>query len=379
MAGIGLSAGAARVDITPRAPCTLGGYAARDHAHEGVHDPLSLRAFYARGTDGVEVVVISADILWFGETVAREVRGALRAELGVPEANSFLVGVHTHSAPDGRNPEYLGMVAAQALAAAALARGRARPAKISVGRGQSGIGVNRRERKADGRIHLGRNPAGPIDRELIALAVDGVDGEPIARVANFACHGVVLGQENYQVSGDWPGQAARAIEGGTNEAPFLFLNGGCGNVNPRIGPQNDFGPVKDLAGEFVRDFYAAGDDPKARPREESGVSGAEMPIELPDKEKPDEKTVVALRGVRLGGIRLVGYPGEVFSETTIAVKQALAGQPVMVCSYVDASESGYVPVAEAFVEGGYEVGASKFGPGAEQKVREGLVTLAGRL
>ncbi len=80
-------------------------------------------------------------------------------------------------------------------------------------------------------------------------------------------------------------------------------------------------------------------------------------------------------GLRLGGLRIVGFPGEIFSETTMGVKRA-AGGGVMVAGYVNDSESGYVPVAEAYAEGGYEVEVSKFGPGAEATVKEGLVALA---
>ena len=59
-----LEAGAAVVDITPRSPCRLAGYAARDHEHEGVYDRLSLRALYVRG-GSEDVLLVSADIIWF--------------------------------------------------------------------------------------------------------------------------------------------------------------------------------------------------------------------------------------------------------------------------------------------------------------------------
>ncbi len=246
--------GAARVDITPRVPCHLAGYGARNKPHDGVHVPLSLRAIYARSEDGTEAVIISADIIWFGGIVAAEVREAVRREMGIPATNVLLAGTHTHSAPDDGNRQYLATVAAQALSASSLARARARPGKLSIARGESRIGVNRRERRKDGGISLGHNPDGPIDREVIAVAIDDLDGNPIARIANFACHGVVLSQNNYQVSGDWPGLAALAIERRFAGAPFLFLNGGCGNVNPKVGPQEMFEPVAAIADEFVGDF-----------------------------------------------------------------------------------------------------------------------------
>jgi len=374
---MGLTIGAARVDITPRVPCRLAGYAARNRPHDGVHVPLSLRALYSRSDDGAEAVLISADIIWFGGIVAPEVRESVRRELGIPETNVLLAGTHTHSAPDDGNRQYLATVAAQAISAAALARERARPAKLALARGESRIGINRRERQKDGSIHLGRNPDGPVDREMIMVAADGMDGKPIARLANFACHGVVLSQNNYQISGDWPGLSALAIERRNAGAPFLFFNGGCGNVNPKVGPQEGFAQVAEIADEFVGDFVDACKRMKPLP-DDARIAGRSAAIELPRKEDAGAEATATVYGLRLGGLRIVGFPGEIFSETTIAVKQAVDGD-VMVAGYVNDSESGYIPVAEAYAEGGYEVGASKFAAGAEEKVRRGLAALAGDL
>lgn len=376
---MGLLIGAARRDITPRVPCRLAGYAARNKPHEGIHAPLSLRALYARGEDGTQAVLISADLIWFGGIAAPEVRGAVGKELGVPESHVLVAGTHTHSAPDGGNAQYLATVAAQALAAAALAKDRARPGRLSVARGKSGIGVNRRERRRGGKIVLGRNPDGPIDREIVAVAADGMDGRPIARLANFACHGVVLSQENYQVSGDWPGLAAAAIERRMDGAPFLFFNGGCGNVNPRVGPQEEFGPVAAIADEFVGDYLDAAGRFTAVTEEEPAVFGGTGHVEPARKDGSGGGDRVPVHGIRLGGVRLVGFPGEIFSETTMAVKVAHPGKTVMVAGYVNDSESGYVPVREAYAEGGYEVDTSRFDENAEEIVRAGLIGLAGNL
>lgn len=372
-----LLAGAARVDITPRTPQFLAGYGARNHPSTGIHDPISMRALYVRDPGGVEAVVISADILWLGSWMPGRIRELVGGQLGIPRERLALFGVHTHSAPGNRGEpdnyrEWLEGVAGKALAAIALAKGRARPAIIKTARGKSMIGINRRERTKDGRIILGKNPGGPIDRELVAVGVDGTDGKPVARLANFACHGVVMGQESYKVSGDWCGNAARIIEKRYGEAPFLFLNGGCGNVNSRIGPQNSFAPVKLLAGEFGRDFKAA--ERKFLPlRGPARIAGKERKIRLPGKDgKPRE---VMLKGLRIGPLVIVGFPGEMFSETVMAVKRAFPGRAVMVCSYSEDSLKGYLPVKEAYAEGGYEIGASPYSSGAEGKVRRELIRL----
>ena len=53
-------------------------------------------------------------------------------------------------------------------------------ARLSVARSESRIGVNRRERRPDGQIVLGQNPAGSCDRELLVGRLDTADGAPLA-------------------------------------------------------------------------------------------------------------------------------------------------------------------------------------------------------
>jgi hypothetical protein len=49
---------------------------------------------------------------------------------------------------------------------------------------------------------------------------------------NFACHATVLFQDNVEVSADYPGYAAATVKKVLGDAPVLFLNGACGDVNP---------------------------------------------------------------------------------------------------------------------------------------------------
>jgi hypothetical protein len=369
-----LFAGVAAVEITPRAPQFLAGYSARNHPSTGVHDPLNLRALYLKDACGTDAAVVSADILWFGKWMAPRIRELVEGELGIPHELLLLFCVHDHSAPGFRDTpefrEWMEMVAGKALAAIALAKSRAVPASLSLARGISRIGTNRRQRLDDGRIILGRNPGGPIDREIVALAVRA-GRKPVAFMANFACHGVILGQENYLVSGDWPGNASRLVQERTG-APLLILNGGCGNVNSRIGPQNSFGPVNLLAREFARDFRRT--IRRAAALSGGSIAGREKAIRLPAK-KGKKALMVVLKGLRAGPLIILGYPGEMFSETAMAVKAAFPGRAVMACSYAEESLSGYIPVREAYPEGGYEVDSSPYAPGGEAVLRRELIAL----
>ncbi len=378
---MGIQVGTAIVDITPRTPCFLAGYAGRDHEHESVHDPISLRAFYVRGSND-DVLVISADILWFSDAMMERMLPVLHRELGILPHHVFVVGTHTHSAPNTRNQAnaaWVQMVEAQVVAASALAQSRLQDVTLYGTSGESQIGVNRRQQLPDGKIILGENPDGPIDREVVLIEARNTTGEVVGRLSNFACHGTMLSQRNYQLSGDWPGLAAAKLEQGG--VPFLFLNGGCANIAPLNDRQAVFEPVDALSSEFVKDvnnmvdaLTALGDD--------DTVAGVVLDVYLPRKLRDVEEGMgrlckVQIQGVRIGPLRIVGFPGEVFTQTTMAVKEN--NPSTMVCSYSAGSQAGYVPVAEAYETGGYEVRVSPYAEGAEAVLRQGFLDLLEKL
>ena len=150
-----LLAGSAKVDITPRTPCHLAGYAGRDHEHEGVHDPISLRALYMRGASG-DGLLVQADIIWFYQDAIEQILPVLEAELGIPPANVLIWGTHTHSAPtvsrNRVNREWISVVEKQAVAAAAIAKTRLQEVSLKTARGACAIGINRREQKPTGEV-----------------------------------------------------------------------------------------------------------------------------------------------------------------------------------------------------------------------------------
>jgi hypothetical protein len=377
-----LQIGTAIVDITPQTACFLAGYAGRDHAHESVHDPIHLRACYVRGGNA-DALVISADILWFSQDIIDRVLPILEKQLGIPPGNVFFIGTHTHSAPNVYNEANKGwaqMVEAQVVAAAALGRSRLTSATLFGTTGESKIGINRREQLADGKIILGENPDGPIDREVILIEARDSAGTSVGRLANFACHGTMLNQRNYQLSGDWPGFAASKLEADSC-SPFLFLNGGCANIAPRDDRQESFERVEGLSSEFADDVKAITTGLRALDSDDT-ISGKALEIYLPRKLRDIDEGMgklrkVSIQGLRMGPLRIIGFPGEVFSQTAVAVKE---NHPLtMVCSYVAGSRAGYVPVAEAYDTGGYEVRVSPYAEGGEAVLRQGFFDLLEKL
>jgi hypothetical protein len=134
---------------------------------------------------------------------------------------------HTHAGPAGlradMNAELTDITARLIAGAISSAHAKLRPAAVKAGRGTvDSVSQNR------------RHPDGPIDSTLEVLLFDSPDPRdgPIASIVNFACHATVMFSSNMEISADYPGQAVATVKKVLGDAPVVFLNGACGDVNP---------------------------------------------------------------------------------------------------------------------------------------------------
>jgi len=111
------------------------------------------------------------------------------------------------------------------------ARQKLTAARLGFGWGFSQANINRRALDIDGKISLGMNPDGEVDRRIGLLRIDREDGMPLVLIANYPIHGTVLGGGNTLISGDVPGIVSEYVEQMTG-APLLFINGAAGNLAP---------------------------------------------------------------------------------------------------------------------------------------------------
>ena len=166
----------------------------------------------------------------------------------MPPENVWWSITHTHSSPYVGPPGIPGALmpnrfqfpldeAYTALVEKTLAEGvrqarqKLAPARLGAGWGEAEANVNRRARDASGRVRLGKNPDGPVDRRIGLIRLEKAGGEPLALIANYAMHGTVLGGGSTLVSGDGPGVVAEYVEKKLG-APMLYLNGAAGNIAP---------------------------------------------------------------------------------------------------------------------------------------------------
>ena len=98
--------------------------------------------------------------------------------------------------------------------------------------------MNRRAMMADGPWYLGLNPEGPSDKTVAVVKVETAERKPIALLINYAAHGTAMSQQNYLISGDFPGATSRYVErhfGG--DVVALWTSGAAGDQAPQMRPR----------------------------------------------------------------------------------------------------------------------------------------------
>ena len=240
-----LQAGVGRVVITPPIGIRMMGYTVQECVSESVERELTVTALVLE--DGAsKVAMLACDILFIQSPHVDHIRERVGMAIGVPAEHVLINASHTHLGPmlpgwqadtprqDKLQRRYLALLEESLVGVATMADGRLQQARIGAATGHAEIGINRRERLADGGIVIGDNPDGPVDHDVGVIRIDDLSGKPVATVMTAAAHTIVLGPKTAQLSPDYVGPAREIVERATG-APSLFFQGAAGNVSPRCG------------------------------------------------------------------------------------------------------------------------------------------------
>jgi hypothetical protein len=240
-----LHAGVARAVITPPVGIRMLGYTVQEGVSDSVERDLTATALILSDRR-VKAVLLACDLLWVPQPHVERIRNRIGGRLGIPGEHVLINGSHTHSGPmfPGWQGEqagqqqiqerYLAYLEEALVGVSASADRTLQPARIGAGQGSAPLGVNRRERLPDGRVVIGENPLGAVDRSVGVLRIDDLVGKPLVTVMIAGCHTVVLGPRSHALSPDFVGPAREIVESVTG-APCLFLQAAAGNVNPACG------------------------------------------------------------------------------------------------------------------------------------------------
>ena len=209
-------AAAGKVDITPdlaKHSFYLAGYGAAGRPISGVHDPLYARGFVVSdGTHTVGMIVV--DVLGL---YREDVEAIRKLALTDPSRESLLVAAsHTHSGPDtiglwgryvgvsGVVPDYQELLHERVAGLYRELAGRLKEARIR---------TDSRVLDPKGLVRDMRDPR-IIDAELRAVEFleQGKKGRPIGVLVNWSCHAESVGEDNREITADFPGVLCGALE-----------------------------------------------------------------------------------------------------------------------------------------------------------------------
>lgn len=415
-----LVAGAAEADITPQHAMHLAGYPFVARNSTGVHDPLLSTALYM--SDGsTPVIFIGNDVIFVGNKSVARVRNEVAKRTGVPATNILISATHTHSGPvtvsftagshDALLPEpdadYLRQMEAGMISAACKAVKNATSVTIGLAMADAtGIGKNRQNRD------------GVCDLEVPVLVVKSAENSQLVALMLICnMHPTVLHENSTLFSGDFPGIARQVLQKEllAKPCPVLHHAGACGNQSPRyVTRENSFPeaerlgrilanavakaiakieftadisidvkqqlitlprkkfPCKEEADELVKEKRNALARLKTQPASRQEIRSAEVNwfgavelahlCELSGNNKLEEVYNSCLPAeiqlIKIGDWHFVGWPGEIFLEYALQLKQQ--HKNVFVITMANGELQGYIVTPEAAAQGGYEASNAIF-------------------
>jgi len=399
-----LRVGVGQRAVTPARGCPLGGYGDRIKEIPFLWNPLLDPFYYAKllkashgvvdeifakaivvESEGQRACLVGVDAIGVTQLIFEDVLRRVGA-LGIGREHLIIGGSHSHSGPGDAADRFLWWFAADLFDQriyAPLVDGIAgaiedavadlEPGRVGVGHSEEDLGLS----------HNRREGQELIDPELAVLRADDELGDPKAVVFNFAVHGTMLGGDNMRFTGDCMGRASQELEA-TLGATAIFLNGTEGDVSPASqGGADDWERVQlwgEALAERVVEIYdeietAAGGVP---------LAGAHLFVDLPmpymrpgfflEPPAPGNLVVpliglVEQRNTNFSGIRIAGtlftsMPGEATTAIGLAIKahgDAL-GHPRSFVVGLANGHLGYMVSEEEYWAGGYESGATFYGP-----------------
>ncbi len=420
-------AGAATSNITPWRGLSLAG-SMRDRKMTLVHDELHTRAIVLDdGTARIALATIDScmvprDIIIAAKAIAEEATG-IRA------SHMLIAATHTHSAPcstpvfqSDPDPDYSRFLTQRAAEAIINANHRRQPARIGYGSGSLPDEVfNRRWFLKEGTMPdnpFGKKdtvkmnpprasenlvkPAGPIDPEIAFLALEDLNGKPLALLANYSLH-YVGGTGGGETSGDYftifTNRIAQMLGQPDGDGPFVGImsNGTSGDINnvdftksgKRQAPYEQMTIVANkAAGEVFRAYQdvefvdwvqldAAELDLELGVRKPTAEEVTEAKAVMAKADGPVMKTLqeiyaretvqlddypntvpVRLQALRLGDWAISAIPCEVFVEIGLELKAKTPFKRTFTMELAN-GYNGYLPTAKQHSYGGYETWRAK--------------------
>jgi len=411
-----LKAAKGRVVITPPIGTPMAGNVRIDNKTRGVHDDLYCNILIIKDNDK-KVCLLGFDLIGLEFETCNDIKLRIEKESGIPSSNIMFWATHTHSGPDTGmrmygipDPSvklYIEEMIVRVVAGVKIANLNFEEVTLKAGKTiVTDLSFNRRLVKKDKSVVMNfeefsvddiTGTTGPVDEELITFSAWDNNERLFALLVNFTLHPAILVGYKWLVSRDYIHFLDEYILNSFGrQAVMLFANGAEGNVNhlnyldpDQLRSFDETKRIGEKLGEYVGEslknssllygnlkFVSEKVALPLRNITEEEKVWADMVLVrdkdvvedmfdgIPDKTyarmikemlvRPDQECETVLQGIAVHDFAAVTFPGEVYVEFGLQVKKLSPYKNTMVIGLAN-SQVGYIPKAEAFSEGGYEV------------------------
>ncbi len=365
--------GFSEVDITPSSNVQTIGFNRKDNLSRGIlHKLFAQISIWI--SDEEKCCLLAIDHIGFSYEESNILRDEIANKLEISRDKVMLCFSHTHSAPNiSIEQEYFCFLRKQVLLGVSEAEKNVVPIKAVWGKTEADIGINRRDEH------------GVLDRRIGILKIVDSDTENLRLlILRVTAHGNVLLRDNYLISSDFIGVTRKSLEERYG-CKVMITQGASGNVKPKYaGSLEALDKMALMINSAIADcieklephrienlsmlsqtetFFA--DVPTLeRAKEISDEAMSENNIDgtnwlkevtrLHNENIKQQSTDIESQYFMLDNGCFCGVSNEIMCELAIDVVKACNDDLIYLGAYTNGCD-GYLPTADEYDKGGYEV------------------------
>lgn len=365
--------GLAEVDITPSFNVQIIGFNREDNLSKGILHRLFAQISVWNSNEGT-CCLATIDHIGFSCEEANLLRDEIANKLGITRDRVMLCFSHTHAAPNiSIELEYFHFLREQVLFGVSEAVRNSAPIKAVWGITETDIGINRRDMY------------GVLDRRIGILKIVDADTEHLRLlILRVTAHANVLLSDNHLISSDFIG-ITRALLEEKYGCKVMITQGASGNVKPKYNGSLEAldkmaFKIKEAVAtcveglkphrieklsmfSHVEPFFA--DVPELERAKvisdeamsENNIDGTKWLEEidrLHSENIKKQRSEIEIQYFMLDNGCFCGVPNEIMCELAVDVVKACNDSYIYLGGYTNGCD-GYLPTAEEYDKGGYEV------------------------
>lgn len=365
--------GFSEVDITPSSNVQTIGFNRKDNMSKGVLHKLfaQISVWYSKEE---KCCLVAIDHIGFSCHEADLLRDLIGNKLGITRDKIMLCFSHTHSGPNvSIEPEYFSFLCNQVILGVGEAESNLEPIKAAWGMVEANIGINRRDEN------------GVLDRRVAVLKIEHAEDSNLRLlILRITAHANVLIRDNYLISSDFIGVTRSLLEEKYG-CKVMITQGASGNVKPKYSGSIEAldtmaNEIKDSIDKSIENlkpqtiknlsmfsqkesFFA--DVPTLEQAKviseeamnENNIDGTNWLKEinrLHSEGIKQQSKDIEIQYFKINEGCLCGVANEIMCEIAVDVAKACNNELIYLGGYTNGCD-GYLPTAEEYAKGGYEV------------------------